>query len=101
MYWVELDQTDSIMMPFPSEEAFDLACEWYNADANTKRQMITYCEHRGVPLDHPTDTSALLSCWGDIAMATYAWQQADPKMIRVVDLIAREVADNVWRQADD
>ena len=99
MYWIELDQTDGNMMPFPSEDAYELACEWYNA--KTKRHIITYCQHRNVSLDDPTDTSApqkklwagTLSCWADLAMATYAWQQADPKMVSVVGLIAREVAD--------
>ena len=90
MYWIELDMADGNMVPFPSEDAFDAAQEWYNA--TTKKKMITYCQHRNVCLDDPNDETALLSCWGTIAMATYAWQQADHKMVSVVGLIAREVA---------
>ena len=91
MYWIELDIADGDMVPFPSEEAFDAAQEWYNA--TTKKKMITYCQHRNVRLDDPTDETALLNCWADLAMATYAWQQVDPKMVPVVGLIAREVAN--------
>ena len=107
LHWIELDHTeeytergsvawvhsDGICMPFPSEEAFEAAQDWYNSSSNSKKGMVDYCLARGISLDDPLDGTRLLDCWADIAMATYAWHQADPKMIPVVHLLSKVVVN--------
>jgi len=94
LYWVTLDQCDGAEIPFPSERAFTAAQDWYNDSQNTKKKMINYCADRRVTLGELSDDFMLVDCWADLAMATFAWQQHDPKMIAMIGMQAREVSNN-------
>ena len=88
LYWIELTETDGIEVPLPSEAAYEAAQDWYNDPKNTKQNIIRYCAERNVKLDDSIDNDMLVSYWADIAMAVYAWQQVDPKMIEMIGLTA-------------
>ena len=97
MYWIDPIDAESVFIPFPNEKAYDDACDWYNGFRTggtsnlTKRDIISYCEAEGISLDDPTSENRLISCWADIAMAVYAWQEVDPKMLPLVHLLSRHV----------
>ena len=94
LYWIEAESGDAVKLPFPSEAAFESAQDWYNHTSNSKKKMIKFCRDRNVVLDDPTGENVLLSGWADIAMATYAWQNYDTDMIKVIAMLAKEVAND-------
>jgi len=91
MYWINLDEADGSEIPFPSEIMHTSAEGWYNDSKNTKAKIIRFCRDRNIDLSDPTSENDLISCWADIAMAVYAWQEADPKMLPLIDLVSRHV----------
>ena len=102
MYWLEIRLEDNDLyegyeIPFPSENAFEAAQDWYNS--NSKKDIIEYCEAKNVNLAIYDEPNKLIECWHDIAMAVYAWKQDDPRanyaecrMIALIRLLAREIA---------
>tara|TARA_X000001382_G_scaffold19968_1_gene12120 strand:+ start:216 stop:500 length:285 start_codon:yes stop_codon:yes gene_type:complete len=89
-YWIEIHQANGDMVPFPSEASFEKAEDWYNG--KSKKFLINYCHKHNISLDDPCDENSLINGWEDIAMATYAWQEADSLMLPIIGLITKEVA---------
>ena len=83
LYWVELEESNCLEIPFFSELVFSYAQEWYNN--SEKEQVIEYCTKMHVSLDH--DALTLKPFWATLAMAVYAWSTLtpDPRMLRLID----------------
>ena len=83
LFWVELEESNFLEIPFSSELIFEQAQEWYND--LSKKQVIEYCTKRHVSLDH--DALTLKPFWATLAMAVYAWSTLtpDPRMLRLID----------------
>ena len=83
LYWVELEESNSLEIPFASELVFEQSQEWYNS--LSKKQVIEYCNKNYVSLDENVDT--LKPFWATLAMAVYAWTTLtpDPRMLRLID----------------
>ena len=94
LYWVEAESGDAVKLPFPNEDSYEAAQDWYNNTSNSKKKMIKFCRDRNVVLNDPTGENVLLSGWADIAMATYAWQHCDTDMISVIAMLAKEIAND-------
>ena len=61
-----------IHLPFPSEESYEEALDWYNSQS--KKQILNFCEGQDISLDsRKKDT--LIEHWAEVAMSVYAWCQ--------------------------
>ena len=83
LYWVELEESNFLEIPFPDELVFEQSQEWFNS--SSKKQVIEYCKKMYFSLDH--DELTLKPCWATIAMAVYAWSTLtpDPRMLRLIE----------------
>jgi hypothetical protein len=83
LYWVMLEESEHLEVPFPSELVYEQSIEWYNE--LSKKQIIEYCKKHYVSLSQDEDT--LKSFWATLAMAVYAWVEVapDPRMLNLID----------------
>jgi len=83
LYWVELEESNYLEIPFASEGIFEQSQEWYNS--LSKKQLIEYCNKNYVSLGQ--DVNTLKPFWATLAMAVHAWTTLtpDPRMLRLID----------------
>ena len=63
---------NEVHLPFPSEESYEKAMDWYNSQS--KKQILHFCEGQGISLNS-RKKNTLLEHWTDLAMAVYAWSE--------------------------
>jgi hypothetical protein len=83
LYWVELEESNFLEVPFPDDLVFEQSQEWFNS--SSKKQVIEYCNKMYFSLDH--DELTLKPCWATLAMACHAWATLvpDPRMLRLIE----------------
>ena len=84
LYWVELDVSEFMEIPFPNELVYEQSQDWYNS--TSKKQIIEYCNKQYVSLDTNV-VNTLKGEWATLAMAVYAWAELkpDPRMLNLID----------------
>ena len=68
----ELTENQEEQLPYPSEESYNSALNWYNNQS--KKQILQFCEKQGILLD-ANEENTLVENWAEFAMAAYSWCQ--------------------------